>query len=358
MMPLTPDNQPGAMDTSGDKPDGPGPYGLSRFRIESQRRMGSCGGEDDDGGARGENASGLDRRLVVLIFFLMWRITNLNPDAMWLWGVLIVCELWFAFSWLLDILPKFNPINKSADLVALKKKLKHRLLLILMVDLIYLELMCSFLQLNLIKSLLLSLLILYFRFLMSNIYYVEKVYVYISDDGGAIFKFEATAEAVIFGQKTDPMKNKKLPDFVKDRRWIKREYDEFKVRTNGLRDVIRKRCEMHNSKEEKKEKALAKENNGGSVPEDFKFQKVPVNDPIMGGPNEKQLEFTGIDIRLPMFVYVSREKCPSYDHNKKAGAMNALVRDSAILSNGPFILNLDCDHYFYNSMAIQEVCVT
>ncbi|KAF9604303.1 hypothetical protein IFM89_005629 [Coptis chinensis] len=43
-----------------------------------------------------------------------------------------------------------------------------------------------------------------------------------------------------------------------------------------------------------------------------------------------------------------------YDHNKKAGAMNALVRTSAITSNGPFILNLDCDHYIYNSATLRE----
>jgi cellulose synthase/poly-beta-1,6-N-acetylglucosamine synthase-like glycosyltransferase len=55
-----------------------------------------------------------------------------------------------------------------------------------------------------------------------------------------------------------------------------------------------------------------------------------------------------------MLVYVSREKRPGYDHNKKAGAMNALVRTSAVMSNGPFILNLDCDHYIFNSLAIRE----
>lgn len=43
-----------------------------------------------------------------------------------------------------------------------------------------------------------------------------------------------------------------------------------------------------------------------------------------------------------------------YDHNKKAGAMNALVRASAILSNGPFMLNLDCDHYINNCQALRE----
>lgn len=84
------------------------------------------------------------------------------------------------------------------------------------------------------------------------------------------------------------------------------------------------------------------------------MSKVPENDPVMGHPDEKKLDFTGIDIRLPMFAYVSREKRPGYDHNKKAGAMNAMVRASAIMSNGPFILNLDCDHYIYNSQALRE----
>ena len=82
--------------------------------------------------------------------------------------------------------------------------------------------------------------------------------------------------------------------------------------------------------------------------------KPPSSDPLMGGTDEKIIDFSDVDIRLPMFVYVSREKRPGYDHNKKAGAMNALVRASAILSNGPFILNLDCDHYIFNCKAIRE----
>lgn len=82
--------------------------------------------------------------------------------------------------------------------------------------------------------------------------------------------------------------------------------------------------------------------------------KPPSSDPLMGCSEDKIIDFTDVDIRLPMFVYVSREKRPGYDHNKKAGAMNALVRASAILSNGSFILNLDCDHYIYNCKAIRE----
>lgn len=57
---------------------------------------------------------------------------------------------------------------------------------------------------------------------------------------------------------------------------------------------------------------------------------------------------------LPRLVYVSREKRPGFDHHKKAGAMNALVRVSAVLTNAPFFLNLDCDHYINNSKALRE----
>ncbi|KAJ6716200.1 CELLULOSE SYNTHASE [Salix koriyanagi] len=57
---------------------------------------------------------------------------------------------------------------------------------------------------------------------------------------------------------------------------------------------------------------------------------------------------------LPRLVYVSREKRPGFQHHKKAGAMNSLVRVSAVLTNGPFLLNLDCDHYINNSKALRE----
>ncbi|KAL0903154.1 hypothetical protein M5K25_027511 [Dendrobium thyrsiflorum] len=57
---------------------------------------------------------------------------------------------------------------------------------------------------------------------------------------------------------------------------------------------------------------------------------------------------------LPRLVYVSREKRPGFQHHKKAGAMNALIHVSAVLTNAPFMLNLDCDHYINNSKAIRE----
>ncbi|GKA95491.1 cellulose synthase-like protein D3 [Tanacetum coccineum] len=136
--------------------------------------------------------------------------------------------------------------------------------------------------------------------------------------------------------------------------------DEFKVRINGLPDSIHRRSDAYYAREEIKAMKqqgqkrddepveIVKNTLKAITPESFR-------EPLQGQEeNAGMLDFSDVDIRLPMLVYVSREKCPGYDHNKKTGAMNAMVRASAIMSNGPFILNLDCDHYIYNSQAMRE----
>ncbi|GAU23784.1 hypothetical protein TSUD_26920 [Trifolium subterraneum] len=50
-------------------------------------------------------------------------------------------------------------------------------------------------------------------------------------------------------------------------------------------------------------------------------------------------------VKLPLLVYVSREKRPSHPHHFKAGALNALYRVSAVISNSPYTLVLDCDMF-------------
>lgn len=57
---------------------------------------------------------------------------------------------------------------------------------------------------------------------------------------------------------------------------------------------------------------------------------------------------------LPTLVYLAREKRPQYHHNFKAGSMNALIRVSSEISNGPIILNVDCDMYSNNAEAVRE----
>ncbi|XXG57484.1 hypothetical protein AAC387_Pa03g4623 [Persea americana] len=349
-------------------------------------------------------------RLVVLGFFLTWRIQHPNEDAIWLWAMSIVCEIWFAFSWILDQFPKFCPISRATDLEVLKEKFDMpspsnptgRS------DLPGMDVFVSTADPEKEPPLVTANTILS---ILAADYPVEKLACYISDDGGALLTFEAMAEACSFADlwvpfcrkhnieqrnpdsyfsiKGDPTKNKSRTDFVKDRRRIKREYDEFKVRVNSLPDSIRRRSGAFNAREEMKKLKQMRESGVDMLLEPLKVQKAtwmadgthwpgtwsqpaadhkkgdhpgilqvmlkpPSSEPLMGCAEDRFIDCTDVDIRLPMFVYMSREKRSGYDHNKKAGAMNALVRCSAVLSNGPFILNLDCDHYIYNCQAMRE----
>ncbi|KAL8539982.1 hypothetical protein ACS0TY_001549 [Phlomoides rotata] len=343
-------------------------------------------------------------RMAVLGLFLEWRISHPNKNAKWLWLMSVICELWFAFSWLLDQLPKLCPVNRATDLNVLNDKFDPTG----KSDLPGVDVFVSTADPEKEPPLVTANTILS---ILAADYPVQKLSCYISDDGGALLTFEAMAEAASFANlwvpfcrkhnieprnpesyfslKKDPFKNKVRQDFVKDRRRVKREYDEFKVRINGLPDSIRRRSDAYNAREEIKNMKLQRQTAEDEALEVLKVSratwmadgthwpgtwiisasehskgdhagimqvmlKPPSDEPLNGTSDNNPLDFTEVDIRLPMLVYVSREKRAGYDHNKKAGAMNALVRASAIMSNGPFILNLDCDHYVYNSEAIRE----
>ncbi|CAE6025600.1 unnamed protein product [Arabidopsis arenosa] len=53
----------------------------------------------------------------------------------------------------------------------------------------------------------------------------------------------------------------------------------------------------------------------------------------------------GDEKEVPHIVYISREKRPNYVHHHKCGAMNFLARVSGLMTNAPYILNVDCDMY-------------
>ncbi|XP_004301655.1 PREDICTED: cellulose synthase-like protein D3 [Fragaria vesca subsp. vesca] len=350
-------------------------------------------------------------RMVVLGLFLQWRIRNPNEDAVWLWAMSVVCEVWFAISWLLDQLPKLCPINRITNLDVLKEKFETPSLsnptgksdlpgIDIFVSTADPEKEPPLVTANTILS------------ILAADYPVEKLACYVSDDGGALLTFEAMAEAASFANlwvpfcrkhnieprnpesyfslKRDPYKNKVRQDFVRDRRRVKREYDEYKVRINGLPDSIRRRSDAYNARDEMKAMKLGRAIGNDEAVDKIKIPKAtwmadgthwpgtwafpapehsrgdhasimqvmlkpPSDEPLKGTTvDSNSMDLSEVDIRLPMLVYVSREKRPGYDHNKKAGAMNALVRASAVMSNGPFILNLDCDHYIYNSQALRE----
>ena len=65
-------------------------------------------------------------RLIILGFFLQYRTTHPVKDAYPLWLTSVICEIWFAFSWLLDQFPKWYPINRETYLDRLAIRLVFR----------------------------------------------------------------------------------------------------------------------------------------------------------------------------------------------------------------------------------------
>ncbi|KAG8056796.1 hypothetical protein GUJ93_ZPchr0002g23725 [Zizania palustris] len=294
-------------------------------------------------------------RLVVLGFFLRYRILHPVPDAIPLWLTSIICEIWFAISWILDQFPKWFPIDRETylDRLSLRYEREGEPSLLSAVDL-FVSTVDPLKEPPLVTAnTVLS--------ILAVDYPVDKVSCYVSDDGASMLSFESLSETAefarkwvpfckkfsieprapewYFSQKVDYLKDKVQPTFVQERRAMKREYEEFKVRINAL---------------------VAK------------AQKVPAEGWIMKDgtpwPGNNTRDHPGMiqvflghsgghdtdGNELPRLVYVSREKRPGFQHHKKAGAMNALIRVSAVLTNAPFMLNLDCDHYINNSKAIRE----
>ncbi|KAL5861432.1 hypothetical protein ACOSQ4_002728 [Xanthoceras sorbifolium] len=60
-------------------------------------------------------------------------------------------------------------------------------------------------------------------------------------------------------------------------------------------------------------------------------------------------------IKIPHLVYISREKQPKHPHHYKAGAMNVPTRVSGLMTNAPFMLNVDCDMFANNPQLFPQL---
>ncbi|XP_074264436.1 cellulose synthase A catalytic subunit 5 [UDP-forming]-like [Silene latifolia] len=294
-------------------------------------------------------------RLAVLGFFFQYRILHPVNDAFVLWLISVICEIWFAVSWVLDQFPKWCPIERETylDRLSLRYEKEGKQSELAPVD-VFVSTVDPLKEPPLITAnTVLS--------ILAVDYPIDKVSCYVSDDGAAMLTFEALSETSefarkwvpfckkyqieprapewYFSMKVDYLKDKVHPAFVRERRAMKRDYEEFKIRINGLVAMATK------------------------VPEDgWTMQDGtpwPGNN-VRDHPGMIQVFLGQNGVRdldgneLPKLVYVSREKRPGFEHHKKAGAMNSLIRVSAVLSNAPYLLNVDCDHYINNSKALRE----
>ncbi|KAL8261417.1 hypothetical protein R6Q59_025466 [Mikania micrantha] len=294
-------------------------------------------------------------RMVILGLFFHYRILHPVNDAFGLWLTSIICEIWFAISWVLDQFPKWFPIERETylDRLSLRYEKDGKACELAPID-VFVSTVDPLKEPPLITAnTVLS--------ILAVDYPVDKVACYVSDDGAAMLTFEALSETSefarkwvpfckkfsieprapewYFGQKVDYLKDEVHPTFVRERRAMKREYEEFKIRINGLVSMAQKAPE-----------------DGWTMQDGTPWPGNNVKDHpgmiqvFLGSNGVQDVEGN----KLPCLIYVSREKRPGFDHHKKAGAMNALIRVSAVITNAPFMLNVDCDHYINNSKALRE----
>ncbi|XWS08835.1 hypothetical protein CRYUN_Cryun40dG0034400 [Craigia yunnanensis] len=182
-----------------------------------------------------------------------------------------------------------------------------------------------------------------------------KLHVYLSDDGGYATTLHGMREAWRFGRwwlpfcrrydiKTrcpeayfsrteDDHSDSKSSEFMEERQTIKQKYETFKERVTKA----------------KEDSKLA--DTGVHTARDHPSCIEVIQEYSKEGLQEDQI------YKMPLLVYISREKRTSQSHHFKAGAVNVLLRVSAVLSNSPYILMLDCDMYCNDpTSAKQAMC--
>ncbi|KAF8033393.1 hypothetical protein BT93_D2105 [Corymbia citriodora subsp. variegata] len=180
---------------------------------------------------------------------------------------------------------------------------------------------------------------------MAYEYPVEKLSVYVSDDGGSELTLFAFMEAARFAGHWLP--------FCRERNLMERspeayfasnhcgsaEIDKIKMMYEGMKMRVEHAVERGKVGEEyiigdRERQALSK------WTDEFTRQNHPAIIEVLLD-NCKDRDITGNV--MPNLIYLSREKSKNVPHQFKAGALNALLRVSAVMTNAPIILTLDCD---------------
>lgn len=204
-------------------------------------------------------------RIVILGFFFQYRITHPVQDAYGLWLTSVICEIWFAVSWIFDQFPKWCPIVRETylDRLSLRYFCLCACARLCVVFLSILSLHGVFVLIRYEKEgkpseladidifvstvdpmkeppLITANTVLS---ILAVDYPIDKVTCYVSDDGAAMLTFEALSETSEFArkwvpfckrfnieprapewyfcQKVDYLKDKVDPGFIRERRAMK-----------------------------------------------------------------------------------------------------------------------------------------
>uniref|UniRef100_A0A1J3JWE1 Cellulose synthase-like protein G3 n=1 Tax=Noccaea caerulescens TaxID=107243 RepID=A0A1J3JWE1_NOCCA len=191
---------------------------------------------------------------------------------------------------------------------------------------------------------------------MAYDYPSDKISVYISDDGGSSLTLFALMEAAKFSKHWLPFCKKnniqdrspevyfssKSPSWSDEAQNLKIMYTNMKTRVEHVVESGKVEAEFITCDKSRGVFDLWTDK--------FNRHDHPSIIQVLQN-NETDMDETK-KFKMPNLIYVSREKSKVSPHHFKAGALNTLLRVSAVLTNSPVILVLDCDMYSNDPMTL------
>ncbi|RID66854.1 hypothetical protein BRARA_D01968 [Brassica rapa] len=271
----------------------------------------------------------VDLTMLGLLFsLLLYRILHMSQNDN-VWVVAFLCESFFTFIWLLITCIKWTPAEHKPYPDRLDERVHELPSVDMFVTTADPVREPPILVVNTVLS------------LLAVNYPANKLACYVSDDGCSPLTYFSLKEACNFAKIWVPfckkynvrvrapfryflnsLDAKEDSEFSRDWEMTKREYEKL---SGKVEDATRD----WDADDDFEAFSNTKPNDHSTIVKVVWENKGGVGD-------EKE---------LPHFVYVSREKRPNYLHHYKAGAMNFLVRVSGLMTNAPYMLNVDCDMF-------------
>ncbi|KAJ9568011.1 hypothetical protein OSB04_003977 [Centaurea solstitialis] len=289
--------------------------------------------------------------LVSIIWIWIYRATQLPPPAAgyrrWVWIGMFAAEVWLGLYWILTQSVRWSPTYRRTFKQRLSQRYENELPA---VDIFVCTADPVIEPPMMVISTVLS--------VMAYDYPPEKLSVYLSDDGGSKVTFYALTQAAAFSEhwlpycrnyKVEPaspaayFKSTSNPsDTIRRQDFTVVQVIDIVVFVVGAEIVRRNEgSDRKCFKEQKVPEELRLEHQGFAEWDSFTSSRD--HGAIVQILLDHNQDREGNS--LPKLIYMAREKRPDHFHNFKAGAMNALIRVSSMISNGPIILNVDCDMY-------------
>ncbi|CAN6708088.1 unnamed protein product [Malus baccata var. baccata] len=282
--------------------------------------------------------------LFLFVFVLVYRLLSLR-DHGFVWLLAFACESSFAFNWVLILITQWTPVEYKTNPHNLLQHVSELPPVDMFVTTADAKLEPPIITVNTVLS------------LLAVDYPTHKLACYVSDDGCSPLTLYTLIEASKFAKLWVPFCKKyhvqvrapfryfsnnpilssyNLSGFHQE--WTKMK-DEYEKLCKKIEDAVRNLAPLDFSRDYVDFARIDSRNH-------------PTIIKVIWDAKER------ISNGLPHLVYVTREKRPNHSHHYKAGAMNALTRVSGVMTNAPFMLNVDCDMYANNpKIVLHAMCL-